>query len=65
MEGILNGMSAKKVTRKILTAASVNDHNTFEKPNTVAVKDFDGAKLNKVALSVKLPSNSIVMLEIE
>lgn len=65
VEGVLNGISAKKVTGKILTSASVNDHNTFEKPNAVSVKDFDGAKLNKGALSVKLPSKSVVMLEIE
>lgn len=65
LEGILNGVSAKKVSGKILTSSKINDCNTFEAPNTVAVKDFKNAKLNNGKLSVNLPAKSVVLLEIE
>jgi len=61
----LRGFAGKKVTGKALTSTNINDHNTFEKPNTVAVKDFNDAKLSKESLSVQLPAKSVVMLEIE
>jgi len=61
----LGKLEAKKVTGKALTAAKINDHNTFENPNAVTVKDFLGAKIDKGRLSVQLPSKSVVMLELE
>jgi alpha-N-arabinofuranosidase len=61
----LRGVTAKKVSGKILATAQLNDHNTFDKPTTVAVKDFDGAKLNKNMLSIALPAKSVLMVEIE
>jgi alpha-N-arabinofuranosidase len=65
IETELRGVAAKKISGKILTSAKTNDYNTFENPNTVAVKDFKDAKVNKDALSVSLPAKSVVMLEIE
>ena len=61
----LRGFTAKKVTGKALTSEKINDYNTFEKPNTVSVKDFNDAKLSKESISVQLPAKSVVMLEIE
>ena len=61
----LRGLTARKVTGKVLTSAKINDFNTFEKPNAVAVKDFNDAKLSKESISVQLPAKSVVMLEIE
>ena len=61
----LRGVTAKKVSGKILTAAKINDYNSFEKPNTVGVKDFKDAKLSGGKLMVNLPAKSVVMLEIE
>ncbi len=63
--GILNGLAAKKVTGKILSSAKINDHNTFEAPNTVGIKDFKGAKVNGSQLTVELPAASVVQLEIQ
>jgi alpha-N-arabinofuranosidase len=65
IETVLRGVTVKKVTGKVLTSAKITDHNTFENPNTVNVKDFKGAKLSKELLSVTLPTKSVVMLEIE
>jgi alpha-N-arabinofuranosidase len=64
IESELRGVTAKSVSGKILTAAKIDDYNTFEQPNTVLVKDFKDAKLSKGVLSVSLPSKSVVMLEI-
>ncbi|GHT38014.1 alpha-N-arabinofuranosidase [Bacteroidia bacterium] len=61
----LRGVTLKTVSGKVLTAAKINSYNTYEQPNTVAVKDFKGAKLTKGALSVTLPAKSVVMLELE
>jgi alpha-N-arabinofuranosidase len=61
----LRGVTVKKVLGKILTSAKINDFNSFEKPNTVGIKDFNDAKLSGGKLTVILPAKSIVMLEIE
>ena len=65
IETELRGATAGKVTGKVLTSATITDHNTFENPTTVGVKDFNGAKLSKGLLSATLPAKSVVMLEIE
>ena len=61
----LRGFTAKKVSGKILTSAKINDYNTFDKPNTVGIKDFNDAKISGGKLNITLPSKSVVMLEIE
>ena len=61
----LRGFMAKKVSGKILTSEKVNDHNTFDKPNTVGIKDFNDAKLSGGKLNITLPAKSVIMLEIE
>ncbi|GHT63074.1 alpha-N-arabinofuranosidase [Bacteroidia bacterium] len=65
IETELRGVTVKSVTGQALTSAKLTDHNTYEKPNTVTVKDFKGAKLSKGSLSVTLPAKSVVMLELE
>lgn len=63
--GVLNGVNAKKVSGKILSSSKVSNYNTFETPNAVTVKEFNGAKVNGGQLSVSLPAGSIVQLEIQ
>ncbi|MDR2815421.1 MAG: alpha-N-arabinofuranosidase [Proteiniphilum sp.] len=66
IETQLRGISAKKVTGKVLTSAKINDYNSFEQPSNITVKDFKGATLSGgSALSVVLPAKAVVMLEIE
>jgi alpha-N-arabinofuranosidase len=65
VETELRGATAKKVSGKVLTSAKINDHNTFDNPNTVAVKDFKDTKLSGGKLSITLPTKSVVLLEIE
>jgi alpha-N-arabinofuranosidase len=59
------GITARKVSGKVLTAARINDYNSFEHPDVVSVKDFTGANLSGGKIKVTLPAKSVVMLEIE
>ena len=60
----LAGLKASKVTGRILTSAKVQDHNTFENPNSVTPKPFKNASLSKGSLKVSMPPNSVVVLEL-
>jgi alpha-N-arabinofuranosidase len=65
IETELRGATAKKVSGKVLTSAKINDYNSFDKPNTVTLKDFNEAKLSGKKLNIELPAKSVVLLEIE
>lgn len=60
----LNGIEAKKVAAQVLTSNQINDYNSFEKPNTVAVGSFSNFKVGKENLEVELPSKSVVVFEL-
>jgi alpha-N-arabinofuranosidase len=61
----LGDVKAKSVTGRILTSDKIGDYNSYEHPNTVAPKAFNGAKINKGNLKITLPSKSIVVLEVK
>lgn len=61
----LLGAKAKSVSGKILTANKISDHNTFEHPEAVGLKDFKDVKLAGDNLIITLPAKSIVSLEIQ
>ena len=54
----------KSVSGSILTSAKVNDYNSFEKPENIAIKTFTGAKLTNGRLTIDLPAKSVVMIEL-
>jgi alpha-N-arabinofuranosidase len=58
----LAGLTSKSVAGRILTAAAINAHNTFEAPNAVQPAAFSGATLKGDTLEVKLPAKSVVIL---
>jgi alpha-N-arabinofuranosidase len=60
----LNGVTAKSVTGRVLTAPAVNSHNTFAAPHTVEPAKFDGAVLSDGKLTITLPAKSVVVLEL-
>jgi alpha-N-arabinofuranosidase len=60
----VRGMEPGKVTGTMLTAKELTAHNTFDSPMTVQPAAFNGAKLSKDKLTVKLPASSVVMLEL-
>jgi alpha-N-arabinofuranosidase len=59
MEGICN------ISGRILTAESMNAHNTFEMPSRVAPAGFKGYRVEENGFTVELPPMSVVVLEVE
>ncbi|MDR2414100.1 MAG: alpha-N-arabinofuranosidase [Odoribacteraceae bacterium] len=59
------GTTVKRVSGHALVSSAITDHNTFDAPDRVAVKPFNGARLAKGVVTVKLPACSVVLLEIE
>ncbi|MCX6206846.1 MAG: alpha-N-arabinofuranosidase [Bacteroidetes bacterium] len=54
-----------KVEGEILTSAKITDINSFDKPENVKPKTFDGAKKQGDDLVLSLPAQSIVLLTIK
>jgi alpha-N-arabinofuranosidase len=61
----LGGLNAASVTGRILTAATMNAHNTFDAPETVKPAAFTGAQVSGGTLTVTLPAKSVVVLELQ
>ena len=61
----LTGAKGSKVTSELLTAAAMDAHNTFDKPDAVHPVAFHGAKLANGKLSLTLPPKSVVVLTIQ
>ncbi len=60
----LDGVSGAGVTGRILTAAAIDAHNSFDAPDVVKPAAFTGATLANGTLVVAMPAKSIVMLDI-
>jgi alpha-N-arabinofuranosidase len=62
----LRGSKLNKVTRgEIITASKLQTYNSFEQPDNIKMKSFDGGKLKGQTLSVTLPAKSVVMIELQ
>jgi alpha-N-arabinofuranosidase len=61
----LNQVKWSSVNGQILTSAKITDINTFDKPNTVILAGFTGAKKQGDVLNVVLPAKSVVLLTIK
>ncbi|MCI0696622.1 alpha-N-arabinofuranosidase [candidate division KSB1 bacterium] len=61
----LRGARAKKITGRILTASSLNAHNTFDNPNNVTAAEFNGVTMSNGMLQIKIPAKSIVVIRVE
>ncbi|MDR2079742.1 MAG: alpha-N-arabinofuranosidase [Treponema sp.] len=61
----LSGFSPSRVKGSIITSENMQDHNTFEKPDTVTVKDYDGSAIRNHGMTVVLPPKSVVTVETE
>jgi alpha-N-arabinofuranosidase len=65
LECSLQGYKAQKVTGRILTAETMNAHNTFENPDAVKPVGFSGAEIKDGKITAAIPSKSVVVLEVE
>jgi alpha-N-arabinofuranosidase len=60
----LRGAAPKSVTGSIITSAAIQDHNTFDAPDTVRIAPFNGAVIAGSAVTVKMPPKSVITLEL-
>jgi len=61
----LKAVQANRATGRILTAAALDAHNTFDRPEEVTPRPFDGARVTDGKLSVDLPPRSIVVVALD
>jgi alpha-N-arabinofuranosidase len=59
----IKGASPTSCTGRILTASTLNAHNTFNQPDQVKPVDFDDFRLSGGELTVRLPARSVLVLE--
>ncbi len=60
----LSGVQAGSVKGRVLTAATMQAHNSFDAPRTVEPAAFSGATVKDGMLNVALPAKSVVVLEV-
>jgi alpha-N-arabinofuranosidase len=61
----LNDFKWSKVTGRMVTASKFNDYNSFDNPNKIVTKTFNGARKSGNQLHVELPPLSVVELELK
>lgn len=61
----VRGAGVKAVSGRILTAASLNAHNTFDNPENVKTAAFKDFSLTNGRLHINMPARSIVVLRVE
>jgi len=59
------GSKQSHVHGEILTASTMDAHNTFTAPQAVQPTAFSGAKATNGTLTVTLPAKSVVVLRLE
>ncbi|MCA9950301.1 MAG: alpha-N-arabinofuranosidase, partial [Anaerolineales bacterium] len=60
----LRGIKANIIAGRILTAVTMDAHNTFDEPDRVQPVDFNGASLDGDQLTIQMPAKSVVTLAI-
>lgn len=61
----IRGADVNNVTGRILTAPTLNAHNTFEQPENVKLADFTKMKLKNNVVELKVPSKSILVIRLK
>ncbi len=61
----LSKLNLKNAAASILGSEQVQDHNSFEDPTKIEVKEFDEFKFKKGDLRVELPPFSVVVFELQ
>ncbi len=60
----LQGAKPQKISGRVLTADTMQAHNTFDKPDAVKPAAFTDCKLTAGGFSTRLPAKSVVVLEL-
>ena len=64
IDGVVADTEIKKVSAQIV-GGDMHNHNTFDAPETVTVKDFDGISADGSKLSFEIPASSVMHIEVE
>jgi alpha-N-arabinofuranosidase len=56
--------AAAQIRGRIITSERMQDHNTFENPDAVTLKDFSGVSVSRSTLTAALPPGSLVTVEL-
>ena len=59
------GGPVRSAKGEVLTATAMNAMNTFDAPNTIKAMPFSGYTLSGSQLTLKIPSKSVVVLELK
>jgi alpha-N-arabinofuranosidase len=60
----VKGMTVSGATGRILTGATMDAYNSFDRPDAVKPAPFTGARVANGQLTVTLPAHSVVVLEL-
>lgn len=60
----LLGAKPREINGRVLTAAQITAHNTFDNPDQVKPTDFREFKITEQGIAISLPPKSIVLLEL-
>ncbi|NKJ41299.1 alpha-L-arabinofuranosidase C-terminal domain-containing protein [Novosphingobium sp. SG720] len=60
----LDGVTASSAAGQVVTAATMDAHNTFDTPDAVKPAPFTGATIQGGTLTVTLPAKSVVVLDL-
>jgi alpha-N-arabinofuranosidase len=60
----LRGLVGKQITGRVLTAAAMDAHNSFEQPDQVQPAPFTGVTHTEAGITLTLPAKSVVVLAI-
>lgn len=58
----IRGADIKNVTGRILTAPTLDAHNTFDQPDNVKIADFTKMKLKNNIVELKVPAKSVLVI---
>jgi alpha-N-arabinofuranosidase len=61
----LQGAKVSKISGRVLTAETIQAHNTFDKPEEVKPASFADFTASEGGFSVKLPAKSVVVLAVD
>lgn len=61
----LEGLKPSKVTGRVLTAETINAHNTFENPDIVKPATLQDINIKNNIVNVTIPSKSVVVLAVQ
>ncbi len=61
----LAGTKIATLSGRVLTAAAMNAHNTFDQPENVKPAPFTGVTLSADGFTATLPAKSVAVLELQ